>query len=272
MAPKKKGKADKQNDEEDTEERKPTGPTEKELKLKEELQNLTATLELQKKQHEYMSYMTKKTQKRQAAIVSLSDQNAYEIQQINNQKEHMLKEYEEKKTALQHEILNKEAELAVAKRELVSLRDYQVLQQEQEAEISKLEKEVYEMRVKHSDAVQKLKTKFITEKCAFQDESDKKIGAMAKEANMEAQRCLHDHKFRIKEENRFLRKELLGLIQETRVLHQHKKQLDEQHKILIREKQYASHLQSLRKKRQDEVYETFGLKLVHDSVDNVDKK
>ncbi len=62
--------------------------------------------------------------------------------------------------------------------------DSKVLQREQEAEIAQLEKEVNDMRSKHSDAVQRLKTKFITEKCAFQKESDTKIGEMAKEANM----------------------------------------------------------------------------------------
>ena len=47
-----------------------------------------------------MSYMSKKTQKRQSAIVSLSDRNAFEIQQINNQKAKMLKDYEEKKSGI----------------------------------------------------------------------------------------------------------------------------------------------------------------------------
>ena len=47
-----------------------------------------------------MSYMAKKTQKRQSAIVSLSDRNANEIQQINNHKTKMLKDYEETKSGI----------------------------------------------------------------------------------------------------------------------------------------------------------------------------
>ena len=70
---------------------------------------------------------------------------------------------------------------------------------------------------------------------------------------------MQDHTWRIKEENRVLRKELLGLIQQTRVLHQHKLQLEEQHKVLSREKQYASNLQDIRSKRQDMLYKGFGL-------------
>ena len=76
----------------------------------------------------------------------------------------------------------------------------------------------------------------------------------------EARHCLQDHTWHIKEENRALRKELLGLIQQTRVLYQHKKQLEEQHKVLLREKDYANNLQDQRNKRQERLYQTFGLK------------
>ena len=48
-------------------------------------------------QHEYMSYMAKKTQKRQTTIISLSDSNQQELENIKQQREQMLKEYQEKK-------------------------------------------------------------------------------------------------------------------------------------------------------------------------------
>ena len=44
-----------------------------------------------------MSYMSKKAHKRQTTIVTLSDQNQQEIRMINEQKEQMLQEYEDKK-------------------------------------------------------------------------------------------------------------------------------------------------------------------------------
>ena len=44
-----------------------------------------------------MSYMSKKAHKRQTTIVTLSDQNQQEIRMINEQKELMLQEYEDKK-------------------------------------------------------------------------------------------------------------------------------------------------------------------------------
>ncbi len=44
-----------------------------------------------------MTYMEKKTSKRQTAIVTLSDQNQKEIEDIKKQKEEMLADYEKKK-------------------------------------------------------------------------------------------------------------------------------------------------------------------------------
>jgi len=284
MAPKKKAASksvEKESGDGAQAEKQPKQPSEKEIQLQEELKGLTEESANLKKQveelraenewlqqeaqetriesHEYMSYMSKKTQKRQSAIVSLSDRNAFEIQQINNQKAKMLKDYEEKKSALQEEIMTKEIELAAVQKDLDSLKEYQVLQKEQESEIARLEKEVMDMRAKHSEAVRNLKAKFIDEKCSFQKTSDEKLSKLTKEANLEARQCLQDHTWRIKEENRTLRKELLGLIQQTRVLYQHKLQLEEQHKILSREKQYANSLQSIRSKRQDILYKGFGL-------------
>lgn len=77
-------------------------------------------------QHEYMSYMEKKTHKRQTTIVTLSDQNTKEIQDIREQKEKMLAGYEEKKAKLRAIMLEKEAALAKTKSELDDLAEYKV--------------------------------------------------------------------------------------------------------------------------------------------------
>ena len=47
-------------------------------------------------QHEYMSYMEKKTTKRQTTIITLSDHNKQEIRNIQLQKEIMEEEFDEK--------------------------------------------------------------------------------------------------------------------------------------------------------------------------------
>lgn len=77
-------------------------------------------------QYEYMSYMERKTHKRQTTIVTLSDQNTKEIQDIREQKEKMLASYEEKKAKLRAIMLDKEATLAKTKQELEDLAEYRV--------------------------------------------------------------------------------------------------------------------------------------------------
>jgi len=68
-----------------------------------------------------MSYMEKKTHKRQTSIITLSDQNTKEIQDIRDQQERMLK-----KSKLRAIMLEKEAALAKIKQELDDLGDYKV--------------------------------------------------------------------------------------------------------------------------------------------------
>ena len=57
------------------------------------------------------------------------------------------------------------------------------MQYDQEAEIKSLEEEVQQMRAIHSETIQKLKAQFLQEKKLFQDQSDTRIQAMAKQAN-----------------------------------------------------------------------------------------
>ena len=47
-----------------------------------------------------MQYMSKKTNLRQTQIVTLTDYHRQEIEEINHDKENMLKEYEKKKEGL----------------------------------------------------------------------------------------------------------------------------------------------------------------------------
>ena len=49
------------------------------------------------------------------------------------------------------------------------------------------------MRAKHSETIQKLKAQFLQEKKQFQDQSDTRIQAMAKQANQVVHRTLQLH-------------------------------------------------------------------------------
>lgn len=57
------------------------------------------------------------------------------------------------------------------------------LQTEQQNKIKELEKEVKRVRAEHSNTIQQLKTKFITEKKSYQLDSDSKIQTLEKAAN-----------------------------------------------------------------------------------------
>ncbi|XP_033123789.1 calcium-binding and coiled-coil domain-containing protein 1-like [Anneissia japonica] len=282
MPPKKgKGKKKAKNAEPEGEPDKPAQATEKEILLKQELDSLTEELAGLKKRvdelrrenewlqeeahktrvesHEYMSYMSKKAHKRQTTIITLSDQNQEEIRQINLQKEAMLMDYEAKKKVLRDELMEKDSELAKTNKELQELDEYKQLQEDQVKRIRDLEKEVMRMRGKHTDTIQKLKSKFLAEKREFQQESDGKIQQVAQQANREALICLQDHTNKIKQENRELRHELLKLIRRSRALQEHKADLEEQKRQLLCEKQYADDLKRLRTTRQHQVLTSFGL-------------
>nr|XP_002132105.1 coiled-coil domain-containing protein 166-like [Ciona intestinalis] len=280
MPPKKKGKGKgKKAAEEKPETSQPTdeglGPSDREVLLQKECDGLTSDLsrlkqevdELRKENeflqeeaqqtriesHEYMSYMAKKTHKRQTTIISLSDQNERELDKINRQKELMLADYEEKKTALKTSLLEKENLLAKANKEFQDLAEYRELREEQLKKIKQLEREVLRMRGKHSDTIQQLKSQFLQEKAEYTDESEEKIQELAKEANKKAVLCLAEHADSIKQENRTLRAELLELIKKSRILNQHKKKLEDQKHELLREKQYSEDIRRLRGVRQTKV-------------------
>lgn len=283
MPPKKKGKgkggkgAKEEKSEEVARPTEPTGPSDREVYLRRELNNLTSELdryknkvdELRKENdvlqqeakhirvesHEYMSYMAKKTHKRQTMIVSLSDQNQKELNDIKLQMQQLLADYEEKKNALKATLLDKESQLTKARTEFHELAEYRELREDQLRKIKQLEREVLHMRGKHSETIQQLKSKFLQEKSEYTNESDAKIQVLATESNKKAVRCLNEHTTKIKHDNRSLRAELLELIRQSQVLNLHKQELENQKKQLLRETQYNEDIKRIRGARQKKILE-----------------
>ncbi|XP_064594379.1 coiled-coil domain-containing protein 166-like [Liolophura sinensis] len=205
-----------------------------------------------------MSYMEKKTSKRQTTIITLSDHNKQQIKNLEYQKQAMEEEFAERKEELKRLMLEKQHLLEKTQQEINNLQEYKNLQTEQQNKIKELEKEVKHVRAEHSNTIQHLKTKFITEKKSYQLDSDSKIQTLEKAANKEATKCLTDHSERIKAENRELRRELMNLIRTTRALHSHRLELEEQKKQLLREQQYSQDLKMLRTARQHHVFKPDG--------------
>ncbi|XP_021351057.1 coiled-coil domain-containing protein 166-like [Mizuhopecten yessoensis] len=278
----KKGKGGKDDDGDEPKQKPATPePTEKELILQQELEKVTTDLENARKKvedlrkendwlqqeanrvrnesHEYMSYMEKKTSKRQTTIITLSDHNKQQIRNILLEKEIMEREFDERKQTLEILLLEKQNSLKKTKDELGDLTPLKTLQTEQLNKIKELEKEVMQMRTKHSETIQSLKSTFLRDKREFQNDSENRISTLQKKANKEAIQCLTDHTNAIKTENRNLRRELLELIKTTRAYQEHKRELEEQRKQLLREQQYAEDLKKLRNTRQHKVLKSFGL-------------
>ena len=56
-------------------------------------------------QEEYQAYMSKKSQKRQSVIVSLSDKNLDDLQKLEKERDELMKDFEERKSCMLEWIL-----------------------------------------------------------------------------------------------------------------------------------------------------------------------
>ncbi|KAK3768163.1 hypothetical protein RRG08_031703 [Elysia crispata] len=284
MPPKKgKGKKKGKGDDAPAEPEKPKTPepTEKEILLKAELEQVTLQLDKDKQtveelkqenewlqneaqkirieSHEYMSYMEKKTSKRQTTIITLSDHNKQEIRNIQLQRQNMEEDFDEKKKSLENLLLEKQHLLEKTNQELGDLQEYKDLQTDQLNKIKELERQVMQMRAHHTERIQQMKSDFLREKKEYQHDSDFRIQSLEKKANKEAVQCLTEHTNKIKLENRALRHELLNLIKTTRALNEHQRLLLEQKRQLVREQNYANDLKMLREARQKKAYKPLEL-------------
>ncbi|KAG5260881.1 hypothetical protein AALO_G00297590 [Alosa alosa] len=196
--------------------------------------------------HEYMSYMSKRTQKRQKAIVTLSDQNHQQLESLREQRDELFRKYEEQASELKQKILEKENELALLNIEIAELREFKSLQQQQLGCIAELEKEVVAMRCRHSESLQALKSDFLREKERYQAQAQQEVSNLALAANKEASECLLSHTQEVAMENRDLRAQLQELIQRADALHTHQDQLQAQQHQLLLEKEYVHELRRLR--------------------------
>jgi len=198
---------------------------------------------------------------RQNSIVTLSDQNRKEIENINGQKEEVLKDFEMRKKTLQSILLEKQHLLNKVNRDLEEMSEYKQLKTQQADEIEALDDEMTKLRAEQSKTITELKARFLQDTHEIKRESDAKIQTVIKAANKEARQCLNENTMKIKYDNYKLRKELLELIQNTKALHAHKEKLDSQRNEIQQEISYAEDLKKLRTNRQDHVLQKlFGQK------------
>ena len=268
----KKGKKEAKDDDQSSE----TGgaaaagqPTEKEVILQRELDELTAKLaEMKEKQktlgaendflqqeankirienHEYMNYIEKKANKRQTNIISLSDHNSKVIDDLANEKVRILEEFERRKGELNKVLMEKEANLMKKRAELEELASYKELRQDQLNKIKSLEVEVMKQRHEQTEKLQQRKAQFLREKQQIHVSSESKINEMGKQANKEAEQQLLEYSLKTRMENRRLRQQLLALIQKNRAIHDRIRELQSEQQQLIAEEKLAVDMRTIKR-------------------------
>jgi hypothetical protein len=215
-----------------------------------------------------MSYMNKKASMRQNSIITLSDQNRKEIEEIQYQKEKMIKDFEEKKQILKQALIEKQHALTKLNKELENMDEFKQLKIQQTDEIQSLEDEIKKLRAKQQKEISDLKAEFIVKKEISKQEAEKRIQEVIRAANSEARECLTENTRKIKMDNQQLRKDLLQLLQNTKALTTHKTELEKQRNEILKEISYAEDLKRLRTNRQEQVIKKlFGKKHEHNYDD-----
>jgi hypothetical protein len=204
--------------------------------------------------------MSRKANMRQNSIITLSDQCKKEIEDVHQEKERLVVEYEKKKKDLHETFLSKQNQLNQIRSEIEEMQPYKELKQRQNEEIDLLEKEIEEVRSEQTSIISELRAVFLREKMDFKRESDNRIMSIVKAANREARECLSENTYKIKVENQKLRSEIFELIKLTKELNKNKEKLEKQKEDLINEIRYTEDLKKLRSTQQQRVLEKLQIK------------
>lgn len=204
---------------------------------------------------EYMTFMAKKANSRQNAIITLSDHNKKEIEDIKSEKEKSIADFEAKKLALQNNLISKQNTLNKVKEEIEEMAEYKELKQKQLDEIKELETEISKVRQEQAMLINGLRSDFFQEKSDHKRTTEQRIAKIVKVANREAKDCLNKNTVMIKRENQKLRAMLFGLIEQTKAIQDNKEKLERQKGDLLHEIKYAEDLKKVRSTQQKRVIE-----------------
>ncbi|CAM4787011.1 unnamed protein product [Rotaria magnacalcarata] len=190
--------------------------------------------------------MSKKTNIRQAQIVTLTDYHRQEIEEINQDKENMLKEYEKKKEELRSQLLKKEQLLAQTKRELETMEEYKNIQEQQNSQIKRLQEEINRIRAEHVREISNMRLTFQKELQRQRSEEESKVQEIRRQADQDAEQFLYDRTLSIQSENLELRKSLQDILKRIQALNESNQSLEEEQIILIRQLKLAADLKRIR--------------------------
>lgn len=192
---------------------------------------------------------------RQNSIITLSDQCKKEIDQLKQERENLLKDYEAKKKDLHGTFLSKQNTLNKIKEEIEDMSQYRELKESQNQEIALLEREIVERRQEQTSVITELRSQFLREKNTYKKDADQRVVQIVRLANKEARDCLNENTYKIKVENQKLRGDIFELIKLTKELYKNKERLEKQREDLLNEIRYTEDLKKLSSTQQQRFIE-----------------
>ncbi|NWR93892.1 CC166 protein, partial [Furnarius figulus] len=187
----------------------------------------------------FLSCGEKRGQERQDLILTRSEQNRLEVAQNRAQREKLVPQYAGKEQELTSSLKDTEAEASLLDTELEELEPYKEVSVQAEQRVKELEKELLLTRIRCAEETRTIRSRFLREKAKCEREFRRRTQRLTWRAEEVALQALIQHMEQVKAENRRLRHELLGLLQQCQVLRDAKMQLQDQQEQLLRENQSA---------------------------------
>ncbi|KAK2913609.1 hypothetical protein Q8A67_002008 [Cirrhinus molitorella] len=208
------------------------------------LQNEIAQSRMESK--EYISYMSKRAEKRQNAIVTLSDQSHKQLEELQGLRQNMQDKHEEQTNGLQMEILQMENQLALLNSEIADLKDVKTLQQQQLRHITELEEELSTMQCHHSESLVAQKAEFIEKKKSCEQQAENTMQDFTISANKEASHSMMSYINRVFQEKKSMHEECKYLLQRAQALQKQQVTLQNHQEKLLREQMYMQKIHAQR--------------------------
>ncbi|KAK7176718.1 hypothetical protein R3I93_000834 [Phoxinus phoxinus] len=195
---------------------------------------------------EYISYLSKKAEKRQNAIVTQSDQSHQELEELQRQRQNMQDKHEEKKNELQREILQAENQLAKLNIEIADLNEFKTLQKQQLCYITELERELTSLQCYHTKTLVALKADFNRKMKSQEQQAEDQVQALTISANKEASHNVISYTNGVYQKNKSLCEELKNLVQRDKALQSQWDALQNHRRQLLLEREYVEKLRTQR--------------------------
>uniref|UniRef100_A0A8C6XLE8 Coiled-coil domain containing 166 n=1 Tax=Naja naja TaxID=35670 RepID=A0A8C6XLE8_NAJNA len=185
----------------------------------------------------YLSYLTRRTVRCQNAIISLNDQNRFDLSQIQKQKAEVAAQYAEREREVSRQLIELENKLFLLNRDVAELQPWQDLQLRHLTQIRELEKELLITKIQHAEQMHRVKSRFLHQAAEYEVNAQQKLQILAKLAEEAAVRSLIQHTKQVKADNWSLQNELLSLIKQAQMLKAFLSHLRDQQQRLFQEHQ-----------------------------------